>query len=116
MGQTHLVKSQSDTLPDTATSIADQHGVSRATILRDGKRAEALDRLAEEKPDEAQAVRGADLTETSFTADPARQNLAKKPAGKLECVAIQAPRGNIQAQHPQALRKPLSFIVLRLHN
>lgn len=90
--------------------------MSRATILRDGKRAEALDRLAEEKPDEAQAVRGADLTETSFTADPARQTLAKKPAGKLECVAIQAPRGICKRTTPQALRNLLIFTVLRRHN
>ena len=42
---------------DTATALAEQHGVSRATIIRDGKKAEALDKLAETKPEEAKAVR-----------------------------------------------------------
>jgi len=51
-------KSQNDTcLPDTATTLAEQHGVSRATIIRDGKKAEALDKLAETQPEQAQAVR-----------------------------------------------------------
>ena len=49
---------QSDTpKTDTATALAEQHGVSRATIIRDGKKADALDKLAETKPEEAQAVR-----------------------------------------------------------
>ena len=49
---------QSDTpKTDTATALAEQHGVSRATIIRDGKKAEALDKLAETKPEEAKAVR-----------------------------------------------------------
>ena len=40
-------KSQSDTcLPDTATAIATAHGVTERTIRRDGKRAEAIDKLA----------------------------------------------------------------------
>jgi N6-adenosine-specific RNA methylase IME4 len=42
---------------DTATEIADAHGVSPRTIIRDGKRAEALDKLALDKPEDAQAVR-----------------------------------------------------------
>lgn len=50
-------KLQSDTCLDTATAIADKHGVSRATVIRDGKRAEAIDKLAEIKPEEAEAVR-----------------------------------------------------------
>jgi len=50
-------KSQNDTLIDTATALAEQHGVSRATIIRDGKKADALDKLAETKPEEAKAVR-----------------------------------------------------------
>jgi N6-adenosine-specific RNA methylase IME4 len=53
----HKQKSQSDTSADTATALAEQHGVSRATIIRDGKKAEALDKLAETKPEEAKAVR-----------------------------------------------------------
>ena len=35
---TKRIKSQSDTLPDTATALAEQHGVSRATVIRDGSR------------------------------------------------------------------------------
>ena len=31
-------KSQVDTSADTATALAEQHGVSRATVIRDGKR------------------------------------------------------------------------------
>ncbi|MHB8521017.1 MAG: hypothetical protein ACYDH9_09680 [Limisphaerales bacterium] len=50
-------KSQSDTSADTASAIAAKHGVSRATVIRDGKRAEAIDKLAETKPEEAKAVR-----------------------------------------------------------
>ena len=89
------VKSQSDTLPDTATALAEQrsimrgrrynrtkkahggereasgqsvhlktaetlakeHGVNEKTIRRDGKRAEAIEKLAETQPEQAQAVR-----------------------------------------------------------
>jgi hypothetical protein len=46
-GGDHKSKSQSDTLIDTATAIATRHGVSRATIIRDGKRAEAIEKLAD---------------------------------------------------------------------
>jgi N6-adenosine-specific RNA methylase IME4 len=45
-----------DTL-STAETLAAKHGVDERTIRRDGKRAEALDKLAETKPDEAKAVR-----------------------------------------------------------
>jgi len=54
---TKRVKSQSETLQDTATAIAEKHGVSRATVIRDGKRAEAIEKLAETMPEEAQAVK-----------------------------------------------------------
>ena len=49
--------SQSDTPKDTATTIGEKHGVSRATVIRDGKRAEALDNLEKTNPEEARAVR-----------------------------------------------------------
>jgi HTH domain len=39
-------ESQSATPKDTATTLAEQHGVSRRTVIRDGKRAEALEKLA----------------------------------------------------------------------
>ena len=55
-GNQHTPKLQSDTLPDTATALANQHGVSRATVIRDGKRAEAIEKLAETQPEQAQAV------------------------------------------------------------
>ena len=42
---------------DTATTLAQQHGVSRATVIRDGKRAEAIEKLAESQPEQAQLVR-----------------------------------------------------------
>mgnify|MGYP001153489250 CR=1 FL=1 len=46
-------ESQSDTpKTDTAALLAKQHGVSRATIIRDGKKAEALEKLSETKPEE----------------------------------------------------------------
>jgi len=38
-GNQHVVSGQSDTLPDTASTIATDQGVSRATVIRDGKRA-----------------------------------------------------------------------------
>ena len=44
-------------LASTAATIAKQHGVSERTIKSDGKRAEAIEKLAETKPEEAQAVR-----------------------------------------------------------
>jgi len=40
----------------TAKAIAAQHGVSERTIKSDGKRAEAIDRLARTAPDQAKAV------------------------------------------------------------
>lgn len=39
----------------TAEILAEKHGVSEKTIRRDGKRAEAIERLAETAPDQAQA-------------------------------------------------------------
>jgi hypothetical protein len=57
-GNQHTPKSQSDTLPDTATALAEQHGVSRATVIRDGKKAEALEKLAKTNPEAAKAVTG----------------------------------------------------------
>ena len=42
---------------NTAETIAKQHGVSSRTVIRDGKRAEAIEKLAETQPEQAQAVR-----------------------------------------------------------
>jgi len=42
---------------DTATTIAKKAGVHRATVLRDAKKYEAVEKLAETKPEVAQAVR-----------------------------------------------------------
>ncbi len=50
-------KSQSDTSGDTASVLAAQHGVSCATVIRDGKRAEAIEKLAAIEPEQARAVR-----------------------------------------------------------
>lgn len=41
---------------NTAKALADQHGVSERTIKSDGKRAEAIDKLALTAPEQAQAV------------------------------------------------------------
>jgi N6-adenosine-specific RNA methylase IME4 len=49
-------KSQTATLICAAEVIADKHGVHRATIIRDGKRAEFFDELQRVAPEEAQAV------------------------------------------------------------
>ena len=48
-----------DTLagPITAETLAAQYGVSEKTIRRDGKRAEAIEKLAETQPEQAQLVR-----------------------------------------------------------
>ena len=48
-----------DTLagPITAETLAAQYGVSEKTIRRDGKRAEAIEKLAESQPEQAQLVR-----------------------------------------------------------
>jgi hypothetical protein len=43
----------------TAQELADAHGVDERTIRRDGKRAEALDKLALDNPEDAQARRPA---------------------------------------------------------
>ena len=44
-------------LASTAATIAKQHGVSERTIKSDGKRAEAIEKLAETQPEQAQLVR-----------------------------------------------------------
>lgn len=49
-------ESQIDTPKDTASALANQHGVSRATVIRDGKRAEAIEKLALTAPEQAKAV------------------------------------------------------------
>lgn len=41
---------------NTAATLADQHGVSERTIIRDGKKAEAIEQLAKTKPESAKAV------------------------------------------------------------
>lgn len=43
-------------LLNTAATLAEQHGVSERTIIRDGKKAEAIEQLAKTKPESAQAV------------------------------------------------------------
>jgi N6-adenosine-specific RNA methylase IME4 len=48
--------SQSATSLDTAAVLAEKHGVHRATIIRDGKRAEFFEELQRIAPDEARAV------------------------------------------------------------
>lgn len=55
-GGDHKSKCRSDTLINAADSIAKETGVSRRTIIRDGKRAEVLDKLAETKPEEVKAI------------------------------------------------------------
>jgi len=55
-GNQHSERGQNDPLPKTADTLAKQHGVSSSTIKRDGKRAEALAKLAEVQPEAAQAV------------------------------------------------------------
>ena len=42
---------------NTAKALAEQHGVSERTIKSDGKKAEALEKLAKTKPEAAKAVR-----------------------------------------------------------
>lgn len=41
----------------TAETLAAQHGVTERTIIRDGKKAEAIEQLAQTNPEAAQAVR-----------------------------------------------------------
>lgn len=41
---------------NTAKALAGEHGVNRATIIRDGKRADAIERLAVTAPEQAKAV------------------------------------------------------------
>ena len=41
---------------NTAKALAGEHGVNRATIIRDGKRADAIERLAVTAPEKAQSV------------------------------------------------------------
>lgn len=58
--QTGAMKGKgADTLagPITAETLAAQYGVSEKTIRRDGKRAEAIEKLAESQPEQAQLVR-----------------------------------------------------------
>lgn len=55
-GGDHKSKSQVDTLIDTASTIASKQGVSRATVIRDGKRAAQLDELAKTNPQAAKDV------------------------------------------------------------
>ena len=42
---------------NTAAALAKVHGVSERTIKSDGKRAEAIEKLAETQPEQAQLVR-----------------------------------------------------------
>ena len=49
-------KLQNDTSANKAIDLGKAHGVHRSTIIRDGKRAEAIDRLAVTAPAQAQAV------------------------------------------------------------
>lgn len=55
-GKSRVADKVSPTLR-TAEAIAEAHGVSARTVIRDGKRAEALDKLAETRPEDAKAVR-----------------------------------------------------------
>ena len=76
-----------DTLagPITAETLAAQYGVSEKTIRRDGKRAEAIEKLAETQPEQAQLVRdgGKGKTRSGLQSDTHSPDTAvEKPVSK----------------------------------
>ena len=73
-GKTRVVDTLSAT--NTAESLAAEHHVSEKTIRRDGKRAEALDKLAETQPEQAQAVRDGGKGRSRVDAEVAPTNTA----------------------------------------
>ena len=56
-GNQHNVAGDILSSANTAETLGKQHGVTGRTIRRDGKRAEAIEKLAETQPEQAQAVR-----------------------------------------------------------
>ncbi len=95
--QTGAMKGKgADTLagPITAETLAAQHGVSEKTIRRDGKRAEALDKLAEVEPEKAQAVRDGVKKFNEVKREMKKEQLAKpieKPTGKFRIFYADPP-------------------------
>jgi N6-adenosine-specific RNA methylase IME4 len=90
---------------DTATALAEKHGVSRATVIRDGKRAEALDKLAETKPEEAKAVldgkkRFVDVQHEQKIAEV--KKAASLPESKYRVIYADPPWSYATPQHSQS--------------
>jgi N6-adenosine-specific RNA methylase IME4 len=78
----------------TAESLAKEHHVSEKTIRRDGKRAEALDLLAEVEPEKAQAVRDGVKKFNEVKREMKKEQLAKpveKPTGKHRIIYADPP-------------------------
>ena len=100
-------KSQNATcLPDTATAIAKAHGVHRATIIRDGKRAEALDKLAVDMPEEAQAVRDGLKRFNQIQREQKEQAREQRRSGNREKASGVKSAGNIGAKFATIIADP----------
>jgi len=80
-------KGQSDPLPNTAKRLADSYGVSEKTIKRDGRFAEAVDRIVAEygDPDIRRNLLGGDVKLTHGTANV----LLKKSTAELKAAVDQ---------------------------
>jgi len=83
-------KSQSATFVDTAKNLAAEYGVHRATIIRDGQRAEFVERLAEQNPEEAGA-RGGVSKSQSGTCLTTGSNYPSEGVGRISTALIGIP-------------------------
>lgn len=89
------LESQSDTPAiDTAATLAKAHGVSRATIIRDGKLATVFEAMEKERPEVARAIMGkaAKLSQVLRADKKAElQKAAKLPDAKYRIVYADPP-------------------------
>jgi N6-adenosine-specific RNA methylase IME4 len=87
-------KSQSDTLIDTASIMAAENKVSRATIIRDGKRAREVAKLAETHPEQAEAIRDGKKRFNEIKREMKKaelQSAAKLPDAKFRAIYADPP-------------------------
>jgi len=81
IGDDQKSKGQSEPLIDTAARIAEETGVSPATVKRDAKFAEAIDELAEKSPELAVAARQGAVPKSAV---PALADAPKATLNRLE--------------------------------
>lgn len=110
-GNQHTPKGQSVPLPDTSETLAAKHGVSEKTIRRDGKKADAFEKLLKSNPEAAAAVMRGTKRRLGNCCLLRRVDAGRKPTSRLSILACRQlpPIGRLQRtkRRSKSMRKRL---------